>query len=83
MTKTEMCWKAGQQTVSKVKLSGSRDLGMDHTQKTAQMFSEKSNCLLLIAVLCRERHPCAISGINTEAPKVADTHLFLVLSPYT
>lgn len=53
-----------------------------HTENSSDV-SEKSNCLLLIAVLLRERHPCAISGINTEAPKVADTHLFLVLSPYT
>lgn len=82
MTEMEMCWKAGQQTVSKAKLSGSRDLDMDYTENSSDV-SEKSHCLLLITVLLRERHPCVISGINTEASKVADTHLFLVLSPNT
>lgn len=46
-------------------------------------FSEKSNCLPIITALLRERILCAFSEINTEAPKVADAQLFLVISPYT
>lgn len=53
-----------------------------HTENRSEV-SEKSNSLPLITALFRERSLCAFSEINTEAPKVADTQLFLVISPYT